>query len=111
MAARPARPASAGASAARRALLGRRAEVVALLFQLAGLQPAHWRTNLRVAMHAASALAVAVIEGDVHQHDALAGGAMGGGKGRRVERLILHCEDESFIVKPMPCIASGCGVV
>jgi hypothetical protein len=69
------------------------------LFKLAGLDPAHRPGYLGVAMHAASALAIVGIEGDVQQHDARAGGTMGGGKGRRVERQVFHRGGRSFIAK------------
>jgi hypothetical protein len=117
MAARSARPASAAASSPGRSLLGRSAKVVALLFELAGLDPAHRLSDLGVAMHAASPFAVAVIEGDVHQDHAIASRTLGGGKGGCVERQILHCEDKSFdcedrlfIVKTNPSWSGRCRV-
>src|SRR5260370_27351630 len=92
-------PPPAGAPATRRSLLGRRAEVVALLLELAGLDPAHRLTDFRVAMHAAPALAVASIERDVHQHDTFAGCAVRGGKSRRVERQIFHRQADAVYSK------------
>jgi len=96
---RSARPASAGASAACRPFLGWRAEIVAFLLELAGLDPAQRLADLRVAMHAAPALAIAFIECDVYEHHALASGAMGGGKSRRVERQIFHRQADAVYSK------------